>query len=209
MVAKQRDMVQLSFLAHTRDVPDRIRLRDCGLGFAGQSADLSAGLITGVYGASAKQAALVAAARWTQEHQRAAGLNRVLMVDLNYRVDNFHLTREQARRDTVQETGWIHFDRIGAALRDELRDQWVEWIVRDTGTRRAAVADDSLVDLALKFPDCVAKTFQHEKAVRCIVHPVNPAIDPSIVLWAATLRYDKKRFEDASVRFLPHVQIQL
>ena len=161
MVAKQRDMIQLSFLAHTRDVPERIRLRDCSLAFAGHNAELSTGLITGVYGASAKQAALVAASKWTQEHQRAAGLNRVLMVDLNYRVDNFHLTREQARRDTVAETGWVHFDRIGAALRDELRDQWVEWIVRDTGARRASVADESLVNLALKYPDCVAKTIKH------------------------------------------------
>lgn len=211
MVAKQRDMVSLSFLAHSRDVPDQLRLKEHSLSFVGHDASMSAGLITGVYGAHSKQTALVAASNWSRQHQAGSGgPNRILMIDVNYRVDNYNLTREQAREETVKETGWLHLERTASSYREEIKETWISWIDKDVGPAAAtSVKDMSLVDIAARYPRFVAMMLKKDKAIRGIVHPVNPSLDPDVNLWVATVRYDKERFESAAVRYLPHVTVIL
>jgi hypothetical protein len=130
------------------------------------------------------------------------------MVDVNYRIDNYALTREQARPDLLAQTGWLHMDRIASSFRDEIRESWVDQIVRDQGTSVAGgLANMSLVDIAARYPKYVALMMKKDKSLRGVVHPVHPTIDSGVTLWVATVRYDKERFEHATVRYLPQVNV--
>jgi hypothetical protein len=208
MVAKIRDMVSLSFVVFSRDIPSQVVLKEHSLGYVGRVA--SPGLVTGVYGAHSKQMALVLGAKWTKERASSTGLNRILMLDVNYRVDNYALTREQTRRDTLESTGWLHLDRVASGFRDEIKSAWIGWIKKETSAGVALpLEDQSLSDLALQYPRFIPKMFKVDPNIRGIVHPVNPDIDPSVVLWAATVRYEKERFNGPVMRYLPQSKVIL
>lgn len=208
MVAKLRNMVSLSFLVYTRDIPSRVVLRDHSLQFEGCESD-PGDLITGVYGTPSKQMALVCAATWSRERgSSSSGSNRILMLDTNYRVDNYDLTRAQAREEIVEKTGWLHLDRIASSYREEIKAQWLGWLAADAPHGVVArVQDLSLADIAQRYPQYVRKMMLQDPGLRGIVHPVNPQIDPTVVLWAATVRYESDRFEGPVVRFLPQVDV--
>jgi hypothetical protein len=210
MAAKLRNMVSLAFLVYAKDIPGKVNLREHSLQFLGSEKMSSDGLITGVYGAHSKQMALVCSANWSRERAASSGRNRILMLDANYRVDNYDLTRTQVRPDTLQKTGWLHLDRVATSFREEIKAQWLAWVHADSAPGVAArLADMSLADIAQQYPHYVLKMLQERPDIRGIVHPVNPVIDPSVALWAATVRYEADRFENASVRFLPHIQVAL
>lgn len=209
MVAKLRNMVSLAFLVYAKGVPEKVELKDHSLQFV-DSGSFSSGLITGVYGSHSKQMALVCAANWSRQRSGSSGLNRILMLDANYRVDNYDLTRTQVRADTLEKTGWLHLDRVAASFRDEIKEQWLAWIASSSAPGVAArMSDMSLIDIAQKMPRCVARMLDENPDIRGIVHPVSPTIDPSVVLWVATVRYESDRFEGATVRFLPQVEVVL
>lgn len=210
MVAKLRNMVSLAFLVYAKDIPEKVRLKEHSLQFVGSDDNSANGLITGVYGAHSKQMALVCAANWSRERASSAGMNRILMLDANYRVDHYDLTRTQVRPDTLEKTGWLHLDRVATSFREEIKEQWLDWIQADTAPGvMARVRDMSLADIAQQYPRYVTHMLKERPEIRGIVHPVNPVIDPSVALWAATVRYEADRFEGAAVRFLPHVEVIL
>lgn len=210
MVAKLRNMVSLAFLVYAKDIPEKVRLKEHSLQFVGSDDNSASGLITGVYGAHSKQMALVCAANWSRERASSAGMNRILMLDANYKVDHYDLTRTQVRPDTLEKTGWLHLDRVATSFREEIKEQWLDWIQADTAPGvMARVRDMSLADIAQQYPRYVAHMLKERPDIRGIVHPVNPVIDPSVALWAATVRYAADRFEGAAVRFLPQVEVIL
>lgn len=132
------------------------------------------------------------------------------MLDANYKVDNYDLTRSQVRRETLEQTGWLHLDRVSTSFREELKEQWLTWIRADAPHGVAnRLRELSLADIAQQYPRYVDHMFKERPEIRGIVHPVNPVIDPSVVLWVATVRYDADRFEGATVRFLPQIEVAL
>lgn len=201
MVAKVHGMASLSFLVFSRDIPSSVSLREHGIDFRGRDDAAFKGLISGVYGAHSKQAALVHAAAWSRAHaSNTGGPNRVLMLDCNYRVSD-------GDEDTA---GWLHMDRMSSEQRSELKSEWMVWIREDTPHGVAERMEDlPLAELALKFPGYIAKMFKRDKHLRGIVHQVNPTINPAEVLWVATVRYEADRFHGASVRYLDKVTVKL
>ncbi len=203
MVAKKRDQVVLSFLAPAKGIPDRLKLKECSLKYQGEAP--SRGLLTGIYGPTSKQTALVSASKWAREN--SAQVSRVVMIDVNYRVDEFHRSREQAREDTIEANGWLHLDRISASYRDELVKLWVKWIASSSGASKLSLQNKDYLELAREHPSCITRMFEEIPALRCVVHPVVPLIDETVVLWAATFRYEPDRLTDAEARFLPDVKV--
>jgi hypothetical protein len=208
MATKARNMVGLSYLVLTRGIPDEVRLKDHSLDFIG--GDSSGDFVTGVNGTHSKQMALVAGARWTREHEGRPGNNRILILDVNYLVDNYSLTREQTRPDSLKKTGWLHLDRVAADFREEIKEEWLQWIRKDFSVEAAEIAqNDSLPDIALKYPKYIKKMMRANADIRGVVHPVYPTIDPSICLWVATTRYEKERFDAPVMRYLPQVTVKI
>lgn len=209
MTIKLRDMVSLSFLVHVKEIPELVRLQAHSLHYVGHDPVANAGLITGIYGANSKHTALVTASNWSRERAGAQAVNRVLMLDTNYRIDNYSLTREQTRRDTLDQTGWLHLDRVSSGFREELKAEWTDWLSKTLAPGVAARLNElSLADLALQYPSCIGMMFANEKGLKGIVHPVNPVLDPTVTLWAATVRYEADRFQGPVIRFLPYVQVE-
>ena len=212
MVAKLRDMAALSFLIHTKDIPKEITLNDHSLSFIGSQESLfdAENIITGVYGAYSKQVALVMASRWSSDRVGKEGLNRILMLDVNYKIDNYSLTREQTRKDILEQTGWLHMDRMATSLRKEVKAQWLDWIDQESPIGVAQrLEDESLNDIAVKYPKYVRRMMAENPSIRGIVHPVNPVLEPTACIWAASVRYEAERFHGANVRFLRQVEVIL
>ena len=212
MVAKLRDMAALSFLIHTKDIPKEITLNDHSLSFIGSQESLfdAENIITGVYGAYSKQVALVMASRWSSDRVGKEGLNRILMLDVNYKIDNYSLTREQTRKDILEQTGWLHMDRMATSLRKEVKAQWLDWIDQESPLGVAqGLENESLKDIAVKYPKYVRRMMSENPSIRGIVHPVNPVLEPTSCIWAASVRYEAERFNGANVRFLRQVEVIL
>jgi hypothetical protein len=213
MATKERDLVSLTFLVESRDMPERVKLKEHSVAFA-KSEELVGGgsLISGVYGAHSKQMALVLAAAWTRDNrQRSTGPNQILQLDVGYRVNNFIETRSTTTHETLESTGWLHMDRLSAELREDLKDEWLGWIRADLGNARAnRHVDTPFAEIAMEFPLYVGKMLaKRSPRLLAVVHPVRPTIDPTAVLWVATVRYDKERFVDPVIRFLPNIKVEV
>jgi hypothetical protein len=209
MVVKVRDMVGISLLVYSQGVPERVVLKDQTLQYEGMPSLKSGQFITGVYGAQSTQTAVVAASRWAQDLiDRTGQAHRVLMLDINYKVDNFSLTREQTRRELMEATGWLHLDRLASSFREEMKEKCVAWLHTKSARGVAArAAELSLQEIVLKYPKLVGMLFEEEPSVKGIVHPVRPLLDTSITLWAATIRYEPARIFNPVLRYLPGVTI--
>lgn len=201
----------MTFLALTRGIPERLKLKEHSIAFR-KSEEMPGTLVSGVYGAHSKQMALVLAAGWSKDNrENSKGPNHCLQLDVGYRIDNFADTRQIMTSDRLESTGWLHMDRIASDLREELKDEWLEWIRSDLGGKKHQdVADKPFAEIAMTHPLYVAKMMaKRSPRLVAVVHPVNPTLDPSAVLWVATVRYDKNRFVGPVVRFLPHVNVEL
>lgn len=213
MATKKRDLISLTFPAFTRGIPQRLNLREHSVAFP-QAEEMAGhtGLISGVYGAHSKQMALVLSSKWHAEHRDApSGPNLVLQVDTGYRIDNFTETKTLITEESLAATGWLHLDRLSAEVREGLKEEWLGWIYKDFGGPRAArLADTPLSEIAMQYPIYVGKLMaKRTTRLTAVVHPVHPAIDPTAVLWVATVRYEPERFEDTVVRFLPACKVDL
>jgi hypothetical protein len=205
--AQPTELIKLTFLVLARDFPERLILKDHSLEYA--DAVTTGNLVTGVYGAHSKQMALVVASQWTAANRdRKTGPNQVLYVDTSYRAD---LLLDSPNQMQAGVSGWVHFDRMSADLRDNLKHLWLSWVQADHGTARAArMADSSLSDIALEYPAYVRKMMAlRSPRLTAVIHPVRPRLAPSTTLWAATVRYDKDRFVKPIVRFLPQVAVEV
>lgn len=211
---KPRDEVSLTFLVYTRGLPTSVALREHSLQFTDDEFKPVAqtpGLINGVFGLFSKQQALVAASKWGRDHENSrSGSDRVLLLDVNYKIENYHLTREQIRPEILEKTGWLHFERLASTYREEIREQWLKWIARDfndayvTALRGQEIA---LTDLARRHPKYVARMMTEDQTIRAVVHPVRPLISPDSIILTATVRDDPKYFAEAHVRFLPLISV--
>ncbi|HWS26704.1 MAG TPA: hypothetical protein VN259_09070 [Xanthomonadales bacterium] len=215
---KPANEVSLSFLVFTRGIPTsrEIRLRDCGLEFLDENnhpVKPASGLISGVFGLASKQTALVVAAQWSKEREySASGDNRVLLVDVNYKIDNYSLTRSQINSEILEKTGWLHMERIASKFRQEITEKWLRWIRRDYTDDYARILEQdevSLLSLAQRHPKYVLRMMKEDPSIRAIVHPVRPAISPDVVLLAATVRYEPAYFGKALVRFTADVSVTI
>jgi hypothetical protein len=152
--------------------------------------------------------ALLMASKWTKANAGNTGLNKVLMVDTNYQVDNYTLTRELARRDTIVNTGWLNMDRMSKALREEFKEIWLDWIDQESPFGVAQrLESESFLDIAVKYPKYVRRMMDEDPSFKGIVHPVNPTLNPSACIWAASVRFEPDRFHGAEARFLSDVQV--
>ncbi len=212
---KPANEVSLAFLAYTRGIPQsrQVLLRDCSLKFVDDDfkpVEPAPGLITGVFGLASKQQALVAAARWSREREHSAsGNNRVLLVDVNYKIENYSLTRSQLTEDIVRQSGWVHMERLSSKYRKDLLEQWLQWIRRDYNddyARNLEFGEVSLLELARRHPKYVFRMMENP-SIRAVIHPVRPAIAKDVVLLAATVRYQPEYFGDALVRFTTDVSV--
>jgi hypothetical protein len=211
MVVKVRDMVGISMLVYSQGIPERVVLKEHSLKYEGMPSFKPGQFITGVYGAQSTQTAVVTASRWAQDLiERTGKAHRVLMLDINYKVDNFSMIREQTRREHMEATGWLHLDRLASAFREEVKEQCVAWLHKNAARGVAArAAELTLQEIVLKYPKLVAMLFEEEKSVKAIVHPVRPVLDTSITLWAATIRYEPSRIHNPVLRYLPGVKIDV
>lgn len=205
---KQPDLISLSFVAIVEGLPNHITLKDHSLEFV-ESEHLKGSLVTGVYGAHSKQVALVMASDWNKHNEaKRSHRTRALLVDTRYRIDNFmESTRQLTTRETLEKTGWLHMDRLSAELREELRHEWLQWIAQDfKEAHLEQVSELSFAELAMKHPRYIAKMMaKRSPRLTAIVHPVNPSMKPDEKVWAATVRYEKDRFVEPVVRFMPVV----
>lgn len=211
---KAPDQVAISFLVFSKGMPSKIALHDHSLACvddAGQPVKQLPGTITGVFGMYSRQRALERASRWSASHEgKSAGPDRILLLDAHYKVDNFSLTREQLRETTLAQTGWLHFERIQADYRDELKAMWINWIRRDFNAEHAnSLKDVSFFDIARTHPRYISKMMRQDDRIKVIVHPVRMAFAPDDVILGATVRLDPERFADAKIRFLPDIKVSI
>lgn len=203
---KQPDLISLTFVAIVEGMPAHIKLKDHSLEFP-ESEHLRGTLLTGVYGAHSKQVALVMSADWNKQNEnKRSNKSRALLVDARYRIDNFmDSTRQLATRESLDKTGWLHMDRLSAELRDELKEEWLAWIADEFDARHhARMSELSFAELAMTHPRYIERMMaKRAPRLTAIIHPVRPSMAPKDTVWAATVRYEKERFVEPVVRFMP------
>ncbi|MEJ8837714.1 hypothetical protein [Ramlibacter sp. AN1133] len=211
---KQPDQISITFLAIVdgASIPSQLKLGDHSMEFL-EAEHFGQSLITAAYGAHSKQVVLQMASEWNRLNEnKQTGRQRALLIDAFYRVDNFQeFNKGLATRTSVEATGFLHFDRVMAEMRDEIRADWLEWIEADFANTREhkRLSEMGLVQIALEHPRYVARMITKKRSPRyqVVVHPVHPARAPQETLWVATMRYDKDRIVNPVLRFMAGTQV--
>ena len=213
---KPANEVGLTFAVYSRGLPASgvINLREHSLHYCDDEfrpVEQTPGLINGVFGIASKQQVLVAASAWAKKNEFAAsGANRVLLVDVNYKIEDYKKTRDQLTASIVAETGWVHFERLATTYREEVKETWLGWMRRDYNDQYIASlarSEVSLLEIARRHPKYISRMMQEDPNIRAIVHPVRPLLSPDMVILTATVRYKPEYFGEANVRFLPNIKV--
>jgi len=209
MATTSKTSLNLLFLYEARgEQPTEVTLSDCSISFFDEKRVSE--LVTGVYGTKSKQSLLESVSKWNVQHgltpdQRAKGVKqpaRMLILDAQYAVDSLEAQRQRASADSVATSGWLNLDRLTPTMRDELHEQWLMFIRRSAGAPRAkAQAQTPLLKLVEEYPQFVPNLFKTNDKLLGVLHPIRPKFDPSVSLWAATVRLLPKRFVDVRARY--------
>jgi len=200
----------LSTLATIEGLSGSLRLKDLSLELS--DAEPPANLFTGAYGGTSGQLLVETSSAWNRKHAGRGDAVRSVIVDVDYRVDSFAKTRSPADAETVEATGWLHLDRIQSDYREELRSKWLAWIAADLGRARAEflrTQGTKLTELALSYPQYIYKTMRTNRHLRSIGYPARLAVNPAIVLWVVSVKWDTERLHTARVRFLKDVTVSI
>lgn len=107
--------------------------------------------------------------------------------------------------------GFLHLGRIGASLREELREQMLTLLKRTrTAPEIASYRDMAWEDFLAAEPSVVRKWMSARDEVLCVVHPVRQLIDPTRtpVIHIASFKLGEERIANAEVRFMPDIKVQ-
>ncbi len=212
MTIERRNKLSLSTLVPVGSVPDKVNFIEHSFDYQGVVPEPGK-LFVALHGGQSKHTALVAAAAWARDMQgktKPGQPDRMMVLDFGYHIDNLKSTRANSSAALLEETGLISFDRITSEYREELRDQWLQWISHDFSAQRAEnMSVKSLRELAVLFPQYINKMFHENRKIHVILHPVAPMIDPRSEIWVATVRYVKNRIRQPEMRFSPEIKVVL
>ncbi len=212
MTIKRLNELSLSTLVPVGAVPDKVNFIEHSFDYQGVVPEPGK-LFVALHGGQSKHTALVAASAWARDKQgktKPGQPDRMMVMDFGYHIENLKSTRANSSVALLEETGLISFDRITSDYREELREQWLEWISQDFSAQRAEnMSVKSLRELAVLFPQYINKMFHENRKIHVILHPVAPMIDPRSEIWVATVRYVKNRICQPEMRFAPEIKVVL
>lgn len=206
---RNKDWVQVTFFVFLDDadkVPSTINLRQHSLEYLG--AKTSRKHLTGVYGTNSRDTALFLASSWADANGKS-----LLMIDAWTLLPNFHVTRSQITREIINESHWMHSERLNMVFKEELYQKALKWALRNHGevAHREAI-HMSMPNFLLKYPEFAMKILDDEAELHMIVHPVHASFDltdEKAPFWAATVHLDRANIVAASVRHMPEVEVSV
>lgn len=202
---KVKDWVLLTMYVFTNEIPRTLKYKSHSLDCVGLSP--SRKHLTGVYGTNARDASLHLASVYAEQQS----IQHMLLLDVWVHLPNFHATRSQITREIVQDTHWMHSDRLATTMKNEVQQKALVWVLQKFGPAAHAEASSlSVSALLLKYPEFAMKLLDDDKDLSMLVHPVNLKFDPypdKSPIWVATVRLDRAQIVAAEVRHLPAIQV--
>jgi hypothetical protein len=161
---------------------------------------------TGIYGTNSGDAGGFLASNWASRNDK-----QVYFLDVWAEIPNFHSSRAQMTRQILQESHWLHLDRMSVDLRDEIKDSLLGWVKRKFGPEeRQAIEKHTVQQILLKYPEFAVKLLDDDSDLGMIVHPIYTSFDKGegrqLSLWAATIRTDRISIKGAEIRYLPEIE---
>ena len=198
---RPKDWIPFVNFAMVENVPRKLSLRENLFPYVGAKGDDS--LIWGVYGTTSINAAIFAAASHAVTRRCQS-----LQITSWYFIENFKSVTTQITRESSMTNGYLHLGRLNAAFRNEIRDIWLGWIARDMSKQSVGLENESLEDLAIRFPMLVRRMLADVPEWKMIIHPVQQEYTTSTVpIWIATAKVEKDRIKTSEVRFIPDIEI--
>ena len=202
---RNRDWVLLTQFMFVDAAPKSVTLRSNSLDYVG--AVNSRKHVTGVYGTNSRDSALFLASSWADAHKKT-----LLLLDTWIHLPNFQQTRLQITREIVQESRWMHTDRLGMGLKEEVHAKLLKWIMKSKSKSEAAEAIDMTVSsLILKYPELASKLLDDDEDIGVLIHPVHAnfdGTDEKVPFWAATVHLDRIKIAAAEVRHMPDIKVE-
>lgn len=201
---RNRDWVLLTQFLFLDAAPKSVNLRQNSLDYVG--AVNSRKHVTGVYGTNSRDSALFLASEWADAHKKS-----LLLLDTWIHLPNFQQTRLQITREILQESRWMHTDRLGTELKDEVHAKLLKWVLKSKSKEEGTDAVNMTVSsLLLKYPELVSKLLDDDQDIGVLIHPVHATFDESedkVPFWAATVHLDRIKITAAEVRHMPDIKV--
>lgn len=201
---RNRDWILLTQFLFVDAAPKSVNLRQNSLDYVG--AANSRKHVTGVYGTNSRDSALFLASSWADAHKKT-----LLLLDTWIHLPNFQQTRLQITREIVQESRWMHTDRLGMELKDEVRAKLLKWIAKSKSKDASLEATNMTVSsMILKYPELATKLLDDDQDIGVLIHPVHANFDGSdekVPFWAATVHLDRIKIAAAEIRHMPDIKV--
>lgn len=201
---RNKDWVLLTLFVFSDEEPKKVIVKQNSLPYEGAPA--SRKHLTGVYGTNSRDAALFLASSWADSNGKS-----LYLLDVWAHLPNFHATRSQITREIVQDSHWMHAERLGSSLKEEVHQKALKWVLKQHGSDAHKNAIDmSVPNLLLQYPDFAMKLLDEDKDLSMLVHPVKASFDTSeqkMAFWAATVHLDRIELVAAEVRHMPSIEV--
>lgn len=201
---RNKDWVLLTLFVFADDMPKVVHVKQNSLDYDG--AHPSRKHLTGVYGTNSRDAALFLASSWADAKGQS-----LYLLDVWAHLPNFHATRSQITREIIQDSHWMHTERLSSALKEEVHMKALKWIGSKHGqAAQAAAIDMQVPNIMLEYPDFAMKVLDEDPDLSMIVHPVRAAFDlsrPKMSFWAATVHLDRVSIVHQEIRHMPGIKV--
>ena len=203
---RHRDWVKLRNYIFCEFVPSgRIDIKDYQIDYVGSTRkpDVHNFHFTGVYGTrSIETSAILATSFASRDRKYAHPLE--IWVDVPGLTDS----RKQMTRSSIEQSGWLHIERMARPLQNEIKDQLLYWLEFDHDLIVVnALSGLKVSELLLLYPALAPRLLDEVDDLGMLVHPVKTKFDLGSdvqkVIWVATVRTDKFSIAAAEMRFGP------
>lgn len=201
---RQCDWVQLRSYLFCNSLPaTSISIKAHELDYVGSLRQLNINSLhlTAAYGSKSTKTAAQLATSWANRNHTYAH-----PIDIWVKVPGLTASRKQMTQASIEQSHWLHIDRIAAPLQKEIKAQLLAWVYLGHGVAVASAATVLTVpQLLLVYPDLASRLLDEFQYLGMIVHPVKTKFDTDSevqkVIWVATVRTDRLAVAAAELRF--------
>lgn len=200
---RPKNAIQVTTIGHFVGHPVSTQLSETSVRFIDD--EPRPGFLTGMYGSSSRSLAGTIMSRFNTENRTKD--RYVFPVDFSFLVRDLSAARLQLTKELVEQTGYMHLDRLKANYRNDLTLRWRQLVKNKKPKDYEQIADAGLTEIALLHPWIIHELFLQQEDLLAVIHPIRPVALNGISAWGATLRYSSERIVRPEVRFMPYVKV--
>lgn len=202
---KRRGWVPFSTFAFVDRPPPRIAYLDHLVPY--RDADDNLDIPWGVYGTTSFNACSFFASHYAANQKRL-----LIVLTLWYYIEGFAAATSKLPHSLEQTNGFLHMGRLGADLRDELREEMLSMLRKQRSPEQLSRSKSLPWGMLLmREPVLVRQFLANHKEIQVIVHPVQQTYDPhaeeSIQIGSFKLKRDLIKVVEA--RFFPDIVVAI